>query len=96
MKRLADHHLSYLADRASESVPLPTFLSTNSFTGHRQGRSASVAERATNALASPAQTSAQLDGGVPRLAHTAEEGEDVAEEENHHRESNRKYSRCGY
>lgn len=87
MKRLADHHLSYLADRASESAPLPTFLSANSFTGtpFRQGRSASVAERAANALTSPSQTIAQLDGAGSRLSNTAEGREDVAEEENHHR-----------
>lgn len=96
MKRLADHHLSYLADRASESVPLPTFLSTNSFAGHRQGRSASVADRAANALTSPAQTNVQLDGAVPRLASTAEGGEDVAEEENHHRKSHAKFAEVEY
>lgn len=87
MKRLADHHLSYLADRATEIAPLPTFLSAHSLNGtaFRQGRSASTSEKAGNLLTTPTATHAQLDGLAARAENTDEGRENATQEENHPR-----------
>jgi transcriptional activator SPT7 len=85
MKRLADHHLSYLADRASESASLPSFL-TASFPpgiGARQGRSASAA----HGLPSPGQAHAQLNDGGAKGASQMAGGEAMSMDERHERES---------
>lgn len=84
MKRLADHYLSYLADRASESASLPSFLTANipSVVGSRQGRSASAA----HGLPSPGQTHAQLNDGGPKGASAMGGGEAISMDERHERE----------
>lgn len=89
MKRLADHHLSYLADRASESASLPSFLTVNAHAGvgSLQGRSASAADRAANGLPSPGQSHAQIEDGVPKGTSAMDGGDAIAMEERHDRKS---------
>ncbi|GHJ87378.1 hypothetical protein NliqN6_3780 [Naganishia liquefaciens] len=85
MKRLADHHLSYLADRATEIAPLPTFLSATTLNGpgFRQGRSASASDKAGNMLPTPTGSHAQLESSLTRAETTAEGKDSVLQEENH-------------
>ncbi|KAJ9122522.1 hypothetical protein QFC22_001951 [Naganishia vaughanmartiniae] len=68
MKRLADHHLSYLADRASEAPAPPTFLTAQLASGSlsRQGRSASVMEQPLNGTLSSGNANGQSDAGAGR------------------------------
>ncbi|KAJ9106838.1 hypothetical protein QFC19_002966 [Naganishia cerealis] len=76
MKRLADHHLSYLADRASEAPVQSNFLTGSAAPGtsSRQGRSASMMEQPLNGIHSSGNADGQAEVGAGRDATMAESG----------------------
>lgn len=82
MKRLADHHLSYLADRASEAPAPPTFLTAQATgSSSRQGRSASMTEQPQNGTHTSGNTNGQAEAGAGRDVTMADPGDVIVVED---------------
>ncbi|KAJ9098645.1 hypothetical protein QFC21_004293 [Naganishia friedmannii] len=83
MKRLADHHLSYLADRASEAPALPSFLTAHasSAPASRQGRSASAMEQPMDGAHALGNVNGQTEAGTGRDVTMADSSDVIVVED---------------